>query len=148
MLLHLFILFIVFILIVSQIHVKMNDGNVCLVDYAITHTILKDKRYFLDLTLTNANVSTAYGIANIMLQNGTRFHINDALYYRKSITNLLNFKDICMDGNHIEIMNEGNIECLYITSIEKKLIVEKLSTFTFGLHHTIIKSIESYVVVN
>ena len=64
----------------------MNEGDVCLADYTTTHTILRDKRYFLDLTLTNANVGTISGTtnliegfrrANIMLLNGTRFHIND-----------------------------------------------------------------------
>ena len=52
------------------------------------HTILRDKRYLLDLTLTNANVNTisstvnlieGFERANIMLPNGTRFHINDPL---------------------------------------------------------------------
>ena len=80
----------------------MNEGNVCLADCITTHTILQDKRYFLDLTLINANVSTISGTAkliegfgreNIMLPNGTRFHINDALYSSKSIRNLLSFKD-------------------------------------------------------
>ena len=47
-------------------------------------------------------------------------------------------------------MNEGSKECLYITSIVygKKLIKEKLSSFSSGLCHTNIKSIESYVVVD
>ena len=66
----------------------MNDGDVCLADCEITQTILQDKRCFLDLTLTNANVCTIFGTenlievserANTMLANGTRFHINDAL---------------------------------------------------------------------
>ena len=59
-------------------------------------------------------------------------------------------KDIHRNGYHIETMNDGNIECLYITSIvsSKKLVVEKLSAFSFGLYHTIIKSIKSYVVMN
>ena len=111
----------------------MNEGDVCLVDCATTHTILQANRYFLDLTLTNVNVSTISGIANliegsgranIILPNGTMFHINNALYSRKSIRNLLSFKDIRRNGYHIEIINEGNIECLYITSIvsSKKLI--------------------------
>ena len=43
-----------------------------------------------------------------MLLNGTRFHINDALYTSKSIRNLLSFKDICRNGYLIETMNEGN----------------------------------------
>ena len=44
----------------------MNEGDVSLTNYATTHTILRDKRYFLDLTLTNANVSTIFGIANLI----------------------------------------------------------------------------------
>ena len=104
----------------------MNEGDICLTDCATTHIILRDKRYFLDLIVTNVNVSTISGTANlikgsrranIMLPNGTRFHINDALYSRKSTRNLLSFKDICRNGYHIETTNEGNIECLYITSI-------------------------------
>ena len=135
----------------------MNDGDVCLADYASTHTILWDKRYFLSLTLTSGNVSIISGTSNliegygrtyIMLPKGTRFHINDALYYSKSIRNLLSFKDIRRNGYHIETMNDK--ECLYITSIVygKKLVVETLLAFSTGLYHTTIKPIESYVVVN
>ena len=129
------------------------------IEMNFTNRNVVDKRYFLDLTLTNANVSTIFGtvnliecsgIANIVLPNETRFHINDALYYSKSTRNSLSFKDIRRNGYHIETMNEGNIECLYITSIVygKKFIMEKLSAYSFGLYHTNIKYIESYVVVN
>ena len=52
-----------------------------------------------------------------MLPNGTRFHISDALYSSKSTRNLFSFKDIHKNGYHIETMNEGNKESLYITSI-------------------------------
>ena len=47
-------------------------------------------------------------------------------------------------------MNEDNIEYFYITYIifDHKLIMEKLLALSFGLYHTTIKSIESYVVVN
>ena len=112
----------------------MDDGDICLVDCATMHTILLDKKYFLSLTLTSGNVSTIFGTsnliegsgrANIMLLKGTRFHINDALYSSKSTRNLLSFKDIRRNGYHIETMNDGNKECLYITSIVsgKKLVV-------------------------
>ena len=96
------------------------------------------------------NLIEGSGRANIMLLNGTRFHINDALYSSKSTRNLISFKDIRKNGYHIETINEGNIKCLYITSIVygKKLIMEKLSTYSSGSYHTNIKSIESYVVVN
>ena len=137
----------------------MDDGDVCLADYATTYTILWDKRYFLSLTLTSGNVSTISGTtnliegsgrSNIMLPKGTRFHINDALYSSKSTRNLLSFKDICINRYHIETMNDGNKECLYITSIVsgKKLVIETLLAFSTGLYHTTIKPIESYVVVN
>ena len=116
------------ILVISKIHVlfglKMNGDDVCLANYATTHTILRDKRYFLEVTLIKTNVSIIFGTtnlvkdskrANIMLPNGTRFHINDALYFRKSKINLLSLKDICKNGYHIETMNEGNVKYRYFT---------------------------------
>ena len=85
-----------------------------------------------------------------MLPNGTRFHINDVLYSSNSRRNLLSFKDVRRNGYHIETINEDNIKYLYITSIifGQKLIMEKPSIFSFRLYHTIIKSIESYVIMN
>ena len=153
----LFTLCLIF-LVISKIHVlfglKMNEDDICLAD---CETL--DKKYFLKLTLIKTNVSTisgttnlveGFGRANITLPNGTRFHINDALYSSKSKRNLLNFKDICINGYHIETMNEDNVEYLYITSIisNQKLIMEKLPAFSSGLYYTTIKPIESYVVVN
>ena len=101
----LFTLCLFLILVISKIHVlfglKMNEDDLCLINCATTHTILRDKRYFLELTLTKANVSTIFGTtnlvegfgrANIKLPNGTRFHINDALYSSKSIRNLLSIR--------------------------------------------------------
>ena len=85
-----------------------------------------------------------------MLPNGIRFHINDALYSSKSARNLLSFKDIRKNGYHIETINEGNKESLYITSIiyGKKIIAKKLLAFSSRLYHTTIKSIESYAIMN
>ena len=101
------------------------------------------KKYFFNLIVTNASVSTISSIsdliegsgrANIMLPNGARFHINDALYSSKSTRNLLSFKDICKNGYHIETMNKGNKESLYITSIiyGKKIVAKKLPAFSSG----------------
>ena len=101
---------------------KMNEGDVCLADCATTNTILREKIYFFNLITTNTSVSTISGTsnliegserANIVLPNGTRFHINDALYFRKSRRNLLSFKDIRRNGYHIETMNEGNKMFIY-----------------------------------
>ena len=52
-----------------------------------------------------------------MLPNGTRFHISDTLYSSKSTRILPSFKYIRKNGYHIETVNEGNKEYLYITSI-------------------------------
>ena len=125
----------------------MNKGDVCLVVCATTHTILLEKIYFLNLALTNGNVSTICGTTNLVegfgkayikLSKGIRFHINDVLYSSKSTRNLLSFKDIHKNGYHIETMNEGNTKCLYITSIvyDKKLVIEKFSTFSSMLYYT------------
>ena len=47
-------------------------------------------------------------------------------------------------------MNVGNKESLYITSIiyGKKIVTEKLPTFSSKLYHTTIKPIKSYAVMN
>ena len=138
---------------------KINDGDICLADYATMHTILREKTYFLNLIGTNVSVSSIFGTsdliegfgrANIMLPNGIRFHINDALYSSKSTRNLLRLKDIRKNGYHIETMNEGNKECLYITSIiyGEKIVAEKLPTFSSGLYHMTIKPIKSYAIMN
>ena len=149
--------------VISEIHVlfglKMNENDLCLADCATIHTIFRDKRYFLELTLIKTNVSTIFGTTNLVegsrrtnitLPNGTRFHINDTLYSSKSRRNLLSFKYIRRNGYHIETMNEDNVEYFYITFIifGQKLIMEKLPAFSSRLYHITIKPIESYVVVN
>ena len=77
--------------------------DACLVECATTHTILRDKKYFSNLTLVSFNVQTisgpvdlikGSGRATIVLPNNTKFQINDALYSNKSNQNLLSFKDI------------------------------------------------------
>ena len=67
--------------------------DVCLHDSATTHSILKDKHYFSTMTLCKANVHTISGLvemtdgsgnATIMLENGTMFHMEDALLSTKT----------------------------------------------------------------
>ena len=79
-------------------------GDACLVDCAITHTILRDKKYFSTFTLAQSNVHTISGPvdlikgserATIILPKGTKFQIEDSLYSNKSSRNLLSFRDIC-----------------------------------------------------
>nr|KYP36040.1 hypothetical protein KK1_042864 [Cajanus cajan]KYP36041.1 hypothetical protein KK1_042865 [Cajanus cajan]KYP36042.1 hypothetical protein KK1_042866 [Cajanus cajan] len=54
---------------------------------------------------------------NISLPNGRNLHIKNALYFSKSYRNLLHFEDICLNGYHIETINEGYVEYPYITKL-------------------------------
>lgn len=102
------------------------DGEeICLADSATTHTILRDRKYFSTLNLTRAKVTTisgpvdlieGSGRAHIRLSNGTQLSIQEALYSSRSKRNLLSFKDIRLNGYHIETTNENNVEYLCITS--------------------------------
>jgi hypothetical protein len=84
--------------------------DICLVNNATTHTILKSKVYFSYLVVHDAVVNTISGSAKliegsgragIMLPCGTKININEALYTPKSQRNLLSFKDIRQNGYHI-----------------------------------------------
>ena len=134
-------------------------GDACLADCATTHTTLRDKKYFSNLTLAQSNVHTISGLvdlikgskrATIILPKGTKFQIEDALYSAKYSRNLFSFKDILQNRYHIEIMNHDENEYLLITSIisGQKCILEQLPSLSCGLYQTTIRSIESYVVMN
>ena len=80
----------------------------------IIHTILKDKNSFQNLISCKANVNAILGSSNlikgswraiIILPNGTKLCIDDALYSPKSRRNLLSFKDIHYNGYYIETNN-------------------------------------------
>ena len=142
----------------SKINSKMNREDFCLADSVTTHMILKDKKYFKILKLCKANVNTISSSSNliegsgraiIMLPKGTKLCIDDALYSSKSSRNLLNFKDICYNGYHIETYNKGNEEFLHITSIVlgQKLILEKLLIFSSGLYYTTMRIVETNVAI-
>ena len=131
----------------------------CLADSATTHTILKYEKYFSQLILAEANVSTISGVANLIegtgrasfsLPNGTKFVINDALFSSRSKRNLLSFRDIRQNGYHIETTNKNDVEYLYITSFVsgKKYVLEKLPAYSSGLYYTFVKVIESNMVIN
>ena len=111
------------------------------------------------MTLIKANVTTISGPAdmikssrkvNIMLPNNIKLSIKDALYSPESRRNLLSFKDICVNGYHIEITDEERKEYLYITAriSGQKLVLEKLFVFSSGIYYTIMKSIESNIVIH
>jgi hypothetical protein len=141
------------------INSKMIGEDLCLADSCTTHTILGDKKYFQYLILNKVSVNTitsssnlieGSGRANIILPKGTKLCIDDTLYSSKSRRNLISFKNICLNGFHIETTNEDNKNYLYITSIisDQKLILEKLHTFSSRLYYTIIRTIESHAVMH
>ncbi|KAB2041519.1 hypothetical protein ES319_D02G152700v1, partial [Gossypium barbadense] len=88
--------------------------------------------------------------AIILLPKGAKFVIDDALSSTKSQRNLLSFKDIHINGYHIETMNEKNIEYLYITNVEcgKKYVWERLLAFPSDLYYTHIIAIKAHVTTN
>ncbi|KAJ9540031.1 hypothetical protein OSB04_026537 [Centaurea solstitialis] len=137
----------------------MHCGAVdCLVDSGSTHTILKNKCYFINFTPKVTSLSTisgtstlveGFGKAQFMLSNGTVLTISEALYSPKSRRTLVCFKDIRENKFHIETATENGIEYLYITSnqYDQKRILEKLRCLSSGLYVTTIQNIESNLII-
>ena len=147
------------ILLISEI-TKIMGEDFCLVDSAKTLTILKDEKYFQQLTLSKVYVNTISGSlnqtegferANIMLPKGTKICIDDTLYSSKSRRNLVSFKDLRYNGYHIETNNEASEKYFYIILMVsgQKLVLEKLSIFfSLGLYYTTMRTIETNVAVH
>ncbi|KAJ0881424.1 putative RNA-directed DNA polymerase [Helianthus annuus] len=64
--------------------------------------------------------------------------------------NLISFKDVRLNGYHLETTSEGHDEYLHITNISsgKKHVLEKLPALASGLYYTKINAIESNAVIN
>ncbi|GAV57016.1 hypothetical protein CFOL_v3_00555, partial [Cephalotus follicularis] len=90
------------------------------------------------------------GMASFVLSNGTQIRITDTLYSTKSRRNLFCFKDIRLNGYHIETTSENDKEYLYITgnASGRKQILEKLSGLSYGLYIMKIRITESHNVVD
>ncbi|CAM9000605.1 unnamed protein product [Rhodiola kirilowii] len=138
---------------------NVNDGELCLVDSATTHTILKNLKFFLNLNMTKTSVHTISGTssiiegsgrASILLPEGTRINIRDALYSSESQRNLLSFKDIRRNDFHVETMCEEGIEYLILVFYKtgQKQVLEKMRAHASGLYGTQIYLIEVYKVTN
>ncbi|BBG94674.1 transposable element gene [Prunus dulcis] len=96
-----------------------------------------------------ANLIEGSGRAQIMLPNGTILSIPDALYSSNSRRNLLSFKDIRLNGYHVETKKEENMEYLCITSSDtQKRILEKLCELSSGLYYTTIRTIEAHSIMD
>jgi len=136
-----------------------NDDNICLIDSATTHTILKNVEYFSHIEMGKTSVHTISGSAQLIegsgratvfLPEGAKVSINNALLSTKSRRNLLSFKDIRRNGYHIETTNETNKEYLLLTKIisGKKCILEKLPSLSSGLYYTKISAVENHHLVD
>ena len=97
---------------------NINGGDICLANSVTTHTILRHIQYFSNMRMMKAKVNIISGStdfiegsrrANVMLPNGTRFIIDNALFSTKSRRNLLSFKDIQLNRYHIEIAIDNGI---------------------------------------
>ncbi|GAV84233.1 hypothetical protein CFOL_v3_27677, partial [Cephalotus follicularis] len=106
-----------------------------------------------------ANVGTISGTSDLIegsrmtsfvLSNRTQMRITDALYSTESRRNLLSFKDIRLNGYHIETINENDKEYLYIigNASGRKQILEKLPELSSELYIMKIREIESHNVVD
>ena len=89
---------------------KVNTKDLCILNSGTTHSILKHKKYFSDpkpiKTIINiisgpTDLIEGYGKAKIVLLNGTKLFVNDALFSSKSKRNLLSFNDIYLHGYNI-----------------------------------------------
>ena len=138
--------------------VEINE-DVCLLDIAMTHSILCVKEYFTNLTLHKANVHTILGHvkiiegsghATIMLPNGITLHLEDALLCSRSNRILLSFQDIRRNGYHLETLNVNKNDFLCITSYKNdiKTVHEKLEANNSRLYCVQIRAIESYTTMS
>ena len=87
----------------TLVHHMTSNVDACIADCATTHTFLRDKKYFSNISLVKSNVNTILGLvdliqgsrrATILLPTGTKIHINDSLSSAQSKLNILSFKDI------------------------------------------------------
>ena len=134
---------------------RMKDEiSILVVDSGTNHTILRDKRYFLNLKIQSANVHTITGVASlieghgqayVLMPKGTHLEIKTALYFPSSRRSLLGFKDIRLNGFHLETWEEENKEFLNIISITKgnKKILETIPAMSTGLYYAEISMIEA-----
>jgi len=133
--------------------------NIHFGDMSHIDTMIQDKKNFQNLILNKASgntISSSSNLieiserANVILPKRTKFYIDNALYYSKSKINLINFKDIRLNGYYVKTTNKGSDEYLYIISIisGQKLILEKLFAVSSGMYYTTIRTIESHVIVH
>jgi hypothetical protein len=98
--------------------------ELCLVDSAITNTILRETKYIQTLTKRKEDVTTITGSnkaiigsgrATFTLPMGTTIVIQNALLYPESRHTLISFKDIRSNNFHLKTVKMDNKEYLLLT---------------------------------
>lgn len=88
----------------SSIGLKISNRDMCFLENATTHMILREKKYFSHLPMKRAYFNTISDSRKLiegsdrvvlLLPEGTISAINNALYWSKSQKNLLSFKVLC-----------------------------------------------------
>ena len=130
----------------------------CIIDCETTHTILSKKIYFSSSLMRKAFIATIAGSSDLIdgsggtalvLPNGTSLHIKNALYSPRSRRTLLSFKDIRLNGYHLQTIDKKGTEYLYITQVVsyQKRVLENFLCISSGLYFPRIKVMESHTVL-
>lgn len=138
---------------------EVDSNYQCLLDCGTTHSILKDRKYFSQLTRFQAYVNTISGKAKlidgsgkacVMLKNGTKLTIDNALYSSKSRRNLISFIDVRRNGYHLETVEKDQKEYIYLTvkRCGKKHVCEILPAYSSGLYRMDIQPVEINLISN
>jgi hypothetical protein len=111
--------------LVNHIHASLSsdDMNTCIVDSGTSHTILRSKECFTQITPSHRTMTTimgsdqieeGHGPATITLPRGTSIHIRSAIYAPNATKNLISFKDIWENGYHIQTSTDNSQEAIHI----------------------------------
>jgi hypothetical protein len=128
------------------------EEELCLVDSCTTNTVLTEVKYFQTLKRKEGNVLTiagrdavivGSGRATIILPMGTQLTIEDALLYPDATRTLLSYRDVRMNGIHVETFEDNKEEFLLFTKDDGygKKTLEKMPSLSSGLYYTYIKPV-------
>jgi peptide/histidine transporter 3/4 len=100
------------------------EEELCLVDSCTTNIVLTEVKYFQTLKRKEGNVLTIVGRdavivvsgrATIILPMGTQLTIEDALLYPDATRTLLSYRDVRMNGIHVETFEDNKEEFILFT---------------------------------
>lgn len=125
----------------------LNNTNSCILDSGTTHSILKLRDYFHQITPSHRQLTTimgqhqleeGHGPATLVLPRGTLIHMKAAIYAPRATRNLLSFKDIRANALHIRTDIQNGSEVLHILKETQAgmEILESLIAYPQGFYIT------------